>query len=87
MILTNDRNQPHESLIDALDAATGKTLWSFASGGSVASGLAIAGGMLFSGSGYEHLNSPTVHQSVSNKMFYAFESELLPRTSRLNHRK
>jgi hypothetical protein len=68
----------------ALDAATGKILWSFASGGSVASGPAIADGMVFWGSGYEHLNSPTDHQSVSNKMFYAFEPAVLPRTSRLS---
>ncbi len=65
----------------ALDAATGKILWSFASGGSVASGPAIADGMVFWGSGYEHLNSPTVHQSVGNDMFYAFEPAVLPRTS------
>jgi len=56
----------------ALDAATGKILWSFASGGSVASGPAIADGMVFWGSGYEHLNSPTVKQSVGNNLFYAF---------------
>jgi hypothetical protein len=29
--------------------------------------------MVFWGSGYEHLNSPTVHQSVGDDMFYAFE--------------
>ena len=51
---------------------TGKILSSFASGGSVPSGPAIADGMVFWGSGYEHLNSPTVHQSVGNDMFYAF---------------
>jgi hypothetical protein len=44
------------------------TLWSFASGGSLASGPAIADGMVFWGSGYEHLNSLTVKQSVSNNM-------------------
>jgi outer membrane protein assembly factor BamB len=71
----------------ALDAVTGKTLWSFASGGSVASGPAIAHGMVFWGSGYEHLNSPTVHQSVGNDMFYAFTPAVLPRTSRLDVRK
>jgi len=56
----------------ALDANTGKILWSFTSGGSVASGPAIADGMVFWGSGYERLNSPTVRVSVSNDMFYAF---------------
>ena len=71
----------------ALDAATGKILWSFASGGSVASGPAIADGMVFWGSGYEHLNSPTVQQSVGNDMFYAFQRAVLARTSRLTGRK
>ena len=56
----------------ALDAVSGKILWSFASGGSVASGPAIADGMIFWGSGYEHLNSPTDRQSVGNDLFYAF---------------
>ena len=68
--------------MDPLDAATAKILWSFASGGSVASGPAIADGMVFWGSGYEHLNSQTVHQSVGNDMFYAFEPPQLQRTSR-----
>jgi hypothetical protein len=38
----------------------------------VASGPAIADGMIFWGSGYEHLNSPTDQQSVGNDLFYAF---------------
>jgi hypothetical protein len=45
---------------------------SFTSGGSVASGPAIAGGVVFWGSGDEHLNSPTVQESVGNNMFCAF---------------
>ncbi len=36
----------------ALNAATGRILWSFASGGSVASGPAIVGGSVYWGSGY-----------------------------------
>ena len=63
---------------------TGKILSSFASGGSVPSGPAIADGMVFWGSGYEHLNSPTVHQAVGNDVFYAFAPANLPRTSRLS---
>jgi polyvinyl alcohol dehydrogenase (cytochrome) len=59
----------------ALDAVSGKILWSFASGGSVASGPAIVDGMIFWGSGYEHLNSPTDRQSVGNDLFYAFAPE------------
>jgi polyvinyl alcohol dehydrogenase (cytochrome) len=35
----------------ALNAATGRILWSFASGGSVASGPAIVGGSVYSKSG------------------------------------
>jgi polyvinyl alcohol dehydrogenase (cytochrome) len=57
----------------ALDAATGEILWSFPSGGSVASGPAIADGMVFWGSGYgEHTNSPSVHNAVTNNVLYAF---------------
>ena len=36
----------------ALDATTGRILWRFASGGSVVSGAAIAGGRVYWGSGY-----------------------------------
>jgi polyvinyl alcohol dehydrogenase (cytochrome) len=36
----------------ALEAATGKTLWTFASGGSVVAGAAIADGVVYWGSGY-----------------------------------
>ena len=36
----------------AFDAATGKTLWTFASGGSVNAGAAIADGTVYWGSGY-----------------------------------
>jgi polyvinyl alcohol dehydrogenase (cytochrome) len=36
----------------ALDAATGKILWSFASGGTVTGGAAIVGGSVYWGSGY-----------------------------------
>jgi polyvinyl alcohol dehydrogenase (cytochrome) len=36
----------------ALDAATGNVLWSFASGGTVYGGPAVAGGMVFWGAGY-----------------------------------
>jgi polyvinyl alcohol dehydrogenase (cytochrome) len=39
----------------ALDAANGKQLWSFASGGSVNAGPAIAEGRVYWGSGYAHL--------------------------------
>ena len=68
---------------------TGGAIWSSTpdSGGSAASGPAIADGIVFWGSGYEHLNSAIVHQSVGNDMFYAFELAVRLRTSRLIGRK
>lgn len=51
----------------ALNAETGAILWSFASGGSCLSGAAIAGGMLFWGSGYSHFGFGTPNNKV-----YAF---------------
>ena len=39
----------------ALDAATGKTLWQFASAGSVMSGPSVVDGWVYWGSGYAHL--------------------------------
>jgi hypothetical protein len=39
------------------------------SGGSLANGPAIGDGIVFWGSGCEHLNSPTVQQSVGNDRF------------------
>ncbi len=51
----------------ALDAETGDVLWSFVSGGSVISGAAIVGGMMYWGSGYAQFGSGT-----ENTMFYAF---------------
>jgi polyvinyl alcohol dehydrogenase (cytochrome) len=36
----------------ALDAATGRILWSFASGGSVSGGASIVDGSVYWGSGY-----------------------------------
>lgn len=52
----------------ALEAATGRELWRFASGGSCLSGAAIAGGMLFWGSGYSNFGFGT-----PNNKLYAFE--------------
>jgi polyvinyl alcohol dehydrogenase (cytochrome) len=49
----------------ALDAANGKQLWSFTSGGSVNAGPAIANGTLYWGSGYSHLG----FGGANNKLF------------------
>jgi outer membrane protein assembly factor BamB len=52
----------------AFDAASGKILWSFESGGSVNSGAAIADGVVYWGSGYKNISG------TPNNKLYAFES-------------
>jgi polyvinyl alcohol dehydrogenase (cytochrome) len=52
----------------ALDAASGKTLWKFASGGSVADGPSIVDGVVYWGSGYSHFKIGS-----GNNKLYAFE--------------
>lgn len=54
----------------ALDAATGKILWSYASGGSVNAGAAIANGVVYWGTGYGKFNLGT-----AKHMFYAFSGK------------
>jgi polyvinyl alcohol dehydrogenase (cytochrome) len=49
----------------ALDAATGKILWSFASGGTVLDGPAIVDGVVYWGSGYSN-------PGTTNNKLYAF---------------
>jgi polyvinyl alcohol dehydrogenase (cytochrome) len=51
----------------ALDAATGRQLWKFASGGSVVSGPSIVDGTLYWGSGYSNLGI-----GKGNNKLYAF---------------
>jgi outer membrane protein assembly factor BamB len=55
----------------AMDAATGEILWSYPSGGSVASGPAIVNGTVYWGSGF----IPTAYLTVGtpNNRLYAFE--------------
>ena len=55
----------------ALNAATGQTLWSFASGASVNAGATIVDGLVLWGSGYTHLGIPGF---TGNNKFYAFAS-------------
>jgi len=45
----------YSGLMYAMDARTGKILWSFDSGGSVLDGPAIADGVVYWGSGYAHI--------------------------------
>jgi polyvinyl alcohol dehydrogenase (cytochrome) len=54
-------------LMYAFDAATGKVLWSFDSGGSVVDGPSIVDGTLYWGSGYGEASPGMPH----NKL-YAF---------------
>ena len=51
----------------ALDAKTGKILWSFASGGSVIDGPSIVDGFLYWGSGYRR-----IAPGIGNNKLYAF---------------
>jgi polyvinyl alcohol dehydrogenase (cytochrome) len=53
----------------ALDAASGNTLWNFASGASVNAGATIVNGIVYWGSGYAHLGIPGY---TGNNKFYAF---------------
>ncbi|MGY2704503.1 outer membrane protein assembly factor BamB family protein [Nocardioides sp. HB32] len=52
-----------------LDAATGKTLWSYAAGSSVNAGASIANDTVFWGSGYSNLGIPGF---TGNNKLYAF---------------
>jgi polyvinyl alcohol dehydrogenase (cytochrome) len=53
----------------ALDASTGKTLWSFAAGSSVNAGATVVNGTVLWGSGYSHLGTSL---GTGNNKFYAF---------------
>jgi polyvinyl alcohol dehydrogenase (cytochrome) len=53
----------------ALNAATGKIVWSFAAGSSVIAGASVVGDTVFWGSGYTHLGIPGY---TGNNKFYAF---------------
>jgi polyvinyl alcohol dehydrogenase (cytochrome) len=53
----------------ALDAANGKTLWSFQAAGSVNTGAVVVDGVVYWGSGYAHLGIPGWTGSTT---FYAF---------------
>ena len=53
----------------ALNAATGQTLWSFASGASVNAGASVVDGTVYWGSGYAHLGIPGY---TGNNKFFAF---------------
>ena len=55
----------------ALDAATGKILWSFASGGSVTGGAAIVDGSVYWGSGY--CGTLCFTAPTNNDKVYAFD--------------
>lgn len=56
----------------ALSAASGQTLWSFASGASVLAGATIVDGLVLWGSGYTHLGIPGF---TGNNKLYAFSKD------------
>jgi polyvinyl alcohol dehydrogenase (cytochrome) len=58
-----------QSNMFALDAATGQVLWKFNSGASVNAGAVVSGGVVYWGSGYDHLGIPGF---TGNTKFYAF---------------
>lgn len=58
-----------QSNMFALNAASGKVLWKFASGGSVNAGAVVSGGVVYWGSGYANLGIPDFK---GNNRFYAF---------------
>lgn len=58
---------PDDDTMFALDAASGDILWRFASGGSVASGPAVADGVVYWGTGYR------LWGGRGNNKLYAFE--------------
>ncbi len=58
---------PANPTMFALDAGSGKVLWSFVTGSSVNAGPAIVGGSVYWGSGYGHLG-PTLG-TPNNKLF------------------
>jgi polyvinyl alcohol dehydrogenase (cytochrome) len=60
---------PAAQTMFALDAATGKTISSFAAGSSVNAGATIVQGTVFWGSGYAHLGIPGL---TGNNKFFAF---------------
>jgi len=58
----------------ALNAATGKTLWSFPAGSSVIAGATVVNGNVYWGSGYAHLG-PFLPEFTAGNTFYAFSIE------------
>jgi polyvinyl alcohol dehydrogenase (cytochrome) len=64
--MVGDGSQPD---MFALDAATGKILWSYNAGSSVISGPSIVDGTVYWGAGYTHLGLPLF---TGNNKFYAF---------------
>jgi polyvinyl alcohol dehydrogenase (cytochrome) len=56
----------------ALDAATGKELWRYPSGGSVNAGAVVVDGVVYWGSGYSNLPIPWFVGNNKTGKFYAF---------------
>src|SRR5271156_2761515 len=69
--LTNDRNQPHETLIDVGNVATLKPAWTFKTLGSVSATPLVTGGYIYVpdwGGGLHKLNARTGQVAWSRKV-------------------
>ena len=83
--LTNDRNQPHETLIDAGNVATLKPAWTFTTLGSVSATPLVTGGYVYFpdwGGGLHKLNARTGQVVWSHKVSeYTGWSDSVSRTT------
>jgi polyvinyl alcohol dehydrogenase (cytochrome) len=68
--VSSTAGQASDKNMIALDAATGKTLWSFASETTTIGGAAIVNGVVYWGTGYSHL--PLKGFTGGANAFYAF---------------
>jgi outer membrane protein assembly factor BamB len=83
--LTNDRNQPHETVIDAGNVATLKPAWTFKTLGSVSATPLVTGGYVYFpdwGGGLHKLNARTGQVAWSRKVSeYTGWSDSVSRTT------
>src|SRR5450432_595060 len=83
--LTNDRNQPHETLIDVGNVATLKPAWTFKTLGSVSATPLVTGGYVYFpdwGGGLHKLNARTGRVAWSRKVSeYTGWSDSVSRTT------
>jgi polyvinyl alcohol dehydrogenase (cytochrome) len=83
--LTNDRNQPHETVIDVGNVTTLKPAWTFKTLGSVSATPLVTGGYVYVpdwGGGLHKLDARTGHAAWSRKVSeYTGLSDSVSRTT------